>query len=156
MRVARRGLVSVSLLAAWLGVSLVGADVDAQARARTSVVVGEMGARQGGPGAQEDLSSAMRTVLASHPNVTLAEDRRSARFLVSGSVVELDEHEVGDEHEVRCRVSIIVADARGGSVRAMLEGRAGVRGGDDEASLRRTAVRGAVQSALRSLGDRVR
>jgi hypothetical protein len=38
-------------------------------------------------------------------------------------------------------------------MRAMLEGRAGVRGGGTEAAMRRSAMRGAVASALRSIAQ---
>jgi hypothetical protein len=166
MRAARRGAsVRPSVVCRWLagalalGVPLVtGPALDAQTRprGRAAIVVGDTGARTGPPTAREELDVALRTALASHPSVTLSEDRLHARFVVTGSVVELSERDVApDEREVRCRVSIVVADARGGSVRAMLEGRAGVRGGGRGDSLRRSALRGAVASALRSI-DQVR
>jgi hypothetical protein len=169
MRAAWHGLVSLLVLSSALAA---GPAVDAQARpraravarasvaqavgARAAIAVGDFGARAGGVTASDELELAMRSALSTHPRATLAGDRADARFVVTGSVVELSERELADdEREVRCRVSIVVADARGGSVRAMLEGRAGVRGGGSEESLRRSALRGAVQSALRSI-DQVR
>lgn len=145
-------------LAALLSVS---ASLDAQARPRarlgartvapTAIALGHF-APLGERSADGDLEGAIRTALASHPSVTLSADRSHARFLVTGSVVELSHHVLTpQEREVRCRVSVVVADARGGAVRAMLEGRAGVRGGGSEASMRRSAVAGAVASALRSI-----
>jgi hypothetical protein len=166
MRAARRVVsghrsVFSKVLAASLaiGASLVtGPALDAQARprARAAIAVGDTGARTDHPAASEELDVALRTALSTHPSVTLSDDRTHARFVVTGSVVELSERSVAaDEREVRCRVSLVVADARGGSVRAMLEGRAGVRGGGNGESLRRSALRGAVTSALRSI-DQVR
>ncbi|GAB4207287.1 MAG: hypothetical protein OHK0013_24760 [Sandaracinaceae bacterium] len=166
MRAAWRGVSArPSVFGRWLagalalGVTLVtGPTLGAQARprGRAAVAVGDTGARTGPPSAREELDVALRTALASHPSVTLSADRDHARFVVTGSVVELSERDLApDEREVRCRVSIVVADARGGSVRAMLEGRAGVRGGGRGDALRQSALRGAVASALRSI-DQVR
>ncbi len=53
--------------------------------------------------------------------------------------------------EVDCEVSLILADARGGSVRVMLSGRAGARGGADGDGVERAAVGAAVRGALRPL-----
>ncbi len=136
-------------LCSWLALQ---GSLDAQPRPRapTPIALGTFAS-----GREVDstlLESALRSALRSHPSLALSPDRARARFLVTGSVVELSERAVGsDEHEVRCRVSIVVADARGGAVRAMLEGRAGVRGGGSDEAMRRSAVRGAAESALRSL-----
>lgn len=138
------------------------ASLDAQARPRgraplpqrPAIAVGDAGARVGGVHASTELEHALRTALATHPSVTLSADRTHARFVVTGSVVELSAHALAEgEREIRCRVSLVVADAHGGAVRAMLEGRAGVRGGGTEDAMRRSAVRGAVTSALRSIAQ---
>ncbi len=136
------------------------ASLDAQTRprarevanAQTAIAIGDFAPIGGQPGSDNELELAIRSALATHPSVTVSTDRTRARFIVTGSVVELSHRFVAQgEREVRCRVSIVVADARGGSVRAMLEGRAGVRGGGTEDAMRRSAVRGAVASALRSI-----
>jgi hypothetical protein len=138
------------------------ASLDAQSRpharqvasAHTAIAIGDFAPIQGQAGSDNELEQAIRWALSTHPSVTLSPDRTRARFIVTGSVVELSHHLVAQgEREVRCRVSIVVADARGGSVRAMLEGRAGVRGGGTEEAMRRSAVRGAVASALRSIAQ---
>ncbi len=53
--------------------------------------------------------------------------------------------------EVRCEVSLVVTEARGGSIRAMLRGRGGARGSGDAARLSNDALRAAVRGALRPL-----
>lgn len=157
MRSIGRVVVSSSVLVLAFAVS---ASLDAQARprqrgdTRAAIAVGDAGARVGGVDASSELEQALRTALATHPSVTLSPDRSHARFVVTGSVVELSQHALAEgEREIRCRVSLVVADAHGGAVRAMLEGRAGVRGGGTEDAMRRSAVRGAVQSALRSIAQ---
>jgi|GEM_PF-2387888 len=124
----------------------------AQPRARTAVMVADAGARVGGESARTEMDQAMREALATHPTATLTTTASAARYVVTGSVVELDDHVEGADHLVNCRVSIVVAD-RLGNVRAMLEGRAGARGGTGDTTLRRSAVRGAVRSAMRGLGE---
>lgn len=119
---------------------------------QTAIAIGDFAPIAGQRGSEGELEHAIRTALASHPAVTVSPDMQHARFVVTGSVVELSQRVLtGDEREVRCRVSVVVADARGGSVRAMLEGRAAVRGGGTEDAMRRSAVHGAVASALRSI-----
>ncbi len=157
MRKSWRVVVSSSVLVAAFAVT---ASLDAQSRprgrgeTRAAIAVGDAGARAGGPTASSELELALRSALATHPSVTLSPDRTHARFVVTGSVVELSQHPLAEgEREIRCRVSLVVADAHGGAVRAMLEGRAGVRGGGTEDAMRRSAVRGAVTSALRSIAQ---
>ena len=99
------------------------------------------------------LEEAMRTELERSPDLQVV-TARNAELVLRGTVVE---HRLrvmhGGEVEVRCEVSVVVADARGGSIRAMLRGRAGARGGDDSASLRENALRAAVRGALRPLAS---
>ena len=83
------------------------------------------------------------------PSLRLAETSR-ARYVLRGSVTRLDRRASGDEVQVRCEVSLIVSEARGGSIRMMLQGRAGARG-DDGDSLERAALEAAVRGALRPL-----
>ena len=116
-----------------------------------SIAVGETAATAGGPEMAGALEDALSTEIASRRDVRLTEDARRARWVVRGSVVQLEEHEVADGLEVRCEVSLIVADARGGSVRAMLQGRAGARGVDDPERLARAALQAAVRGALRPI-----
>lgn len=120
-----------------------------------TIAVGETAAREGGPEIAGALGDALSTEIAARRDIRLAADARRARWVVRGSVVQLQEREVADGIEVRCEVSLIVADARG-SVRAMLQGRAGARGIDDPDRLARAALRAAVRGALRPLGTQLR
>lgn len=120
-----------------------------------SIAVGETGAQVGGERAADALESSITRAISSRRDVRLATDERRARWVVRGSVVQLDRRDVADGIEVRCAVSLIVSDARG-SVRAMLEGRAGARGVDDPERLAQAALDGAVRGALRPLGTQLR
>ncbi|MFN7697814.1 MAG: hypothetical protein ACK6CU_03115 [Deltaproteobacteria bacterium] len=149
-------------LALTLGLFVGAAALDAQSRpraravanAQTAIALGEFASVGGQAGSDNELELAIRSALTTLPSVTVSPDRARARFVVTGSVVELTHHVLAQgEREVRCRVSIVVSDARGGAVRAMLEGRAGVRGGGTEQSMRRSAMRGAVASALRTIAQ---
>ncbi len=95
---------------------------------------------------------AVREVLAGTPEVDVV-GRGRAELELRASVAELERRQGDDGMEVRARVTVIVSDARGGAVRAMLTGRAGARGGSDVEQLSRNALRGAVRSALRSLSQ---
>jgi len=119
------------------------------------VAVGETGATTGGPRMARALSAALARALDGRADVRLT-GRRQAQLVVRGSVVRLERRHRARELEVRCEVSLIVADARGGSIRAMLRGRAGARGGGDAAHLSDSALRAAVRSALRPLAARGR
>ena len=96
------------------------------------------------------IRGAMHEVLEGTPEVRVV-SRGRAELELRGTVAELERREHHDGLEIRARVTVIVADARGGAVRAMLTGRAGARGGSDSERLSQNALRGAVRGALRSL-----
>jgi hypothetical protein len=121
-----------------------------------AIAVGEMGATSGGPAAADALKNALQRALADRRDVRLAPDPRRARYVVSGSVVQLEQRNVSDGLEVRCAVSLVVANAHGGAVRAFLSGRAGARGVDDPDRLTRAALEAAIRGALRRLGTQLR
>ncbi|CAG0975346.1 hypothetical protein ARNL5_02022 [Anaerolineae bacterium] len=122
-------------------------------RGRLRVAVGETGSSvtESGPGA---LSQALLHELESRGDVQLAA-RGRAELVGGGSIVRLDRVTHGGEVEVRCEVSLIVSEARGGAIRAMLRGRAGARGGGDAERLSQSALAAAVRGALRPLGNGV-
>lgn len=120
----------------------VGAAADAQGRS-LRVAVGAVGS--------EGLSDALTEAIETHPGVDLAPVPR-AEVVLRGSIVRWERHRVANQTEVRCEVSVIVADARGGSIRAMLRGRGGARGGGSAERLSHDALRAAVRGALRPLG----
>ncbi|MEC7524922.1 MAG: hypothetical protein VYE22_33890 [Myxococcota bacterium] len=111
------------------------------------VAVGETGGAQ-----RQALAGAISEALDRAPDVRLAPAGR-ADLVVRGSIVRLERTRVAEGLEVRCEVSLVVADARGGAVRAMLRGRAGARGGTDVARLQGNALRAAVRGALRPLAQ---
>ncbi|MEM1417647.1 MAG: hypothetical protein AAGH15_22305, partial [Myxococcota bacterium] len=75
---------------------------------------------------------------------------RAARWVLHSRVTRID---VSAER-VRCEVSVVVAERRGGAVRAMLSGRASGHGASTD-ELRTRVVRAAVKGALRPLGSRL-
>lgn len=119
---------------------------------RTSVVaVGETAAQTSSPEDAGALHDALVREIGRLPSLRLAETRH-ARYVLRGSVTRLDRRPQGRDVEVRCEISLTVADARGGSIRMMLSGRAGARGTDAE-SLERAALEAAVHGALRPLSS---
>ena len=72
---------------------------------------------------------------------------RDARWVVRGSVTQLSRDPVPNGLEVHCAVSLIVADARGGAVRVLLNGHASARGDDGDA-LATMALTAAVREAI--------
>ena len=117
---------------------------------RTSMVsVGETGAQTASPEDAGALREALVREIGRLPNIQLAATNH-ARYVVRGAVTRLDRRALGDDVEVRCEVSLVVADARGGSIRMMLSGRAGARGDDGDA-LEHAALEAAVRGALRPL-----
>jgi hypothetical protein len=123
--------------------------------ARLPVSVGDTGAVVGGSPVADALEVALHDAIAARPDLRDESLPRRARYVVTGSVTELHTEATSGGHEVRIAVSIVVAD-RGGSVRAMLAGRAGASGGDDPSRLTESAMRAAVRSAMRPLGATLR
>lgn len=148
----RAGSGAVALVMCWSVLFAARAAGDAP----PSIAVGETASEVGGPAVATALSTSIERAISSRRDVRLSHDQRRARWVVRGSVVSLDRREVEDGLEVRCAVSLIVTDGRGGSVRAMLEGRAGARGVDDPDRLAQAALDAAVRGALRPLGTQLR
>lgn len=115
------------------------------------VAVGETGAQTSSPRDAGALRDALVREIGRLPSLRLAEPNR-ARYVVRGSITQLDRRARGSEVEVRCEVSLVVSEARGGSIRMMLSGRAGARGGNGE-SLEHAALEAAVHGALRPLSS---
>lgn len=115
----------------------------------TRIAVGAVAANEGGTTAARALSRALAEALEAQPHVDVT-PRRRAELVLRGSVLRLERTRVGSGLEVRCEVSVVVTDG-GGSIRAMLRGRGGARGGGDPARLSSDALRAAVRGALRPL-----
>ncbi len=124
----------------------------ASAQRTTGVAIEDTGAAVGGAHAAEALDGALHEALGTQPGLRLVEGRGTARYRITGSIVEWDSREVVDGHEFRCAVSIVVADQHG-AVRAMLSGRAAARGEGDMGALSERALLAATRSALRPLAD---
>jgi hypothetical protein len=148
----RAGSGAVALVMCWSVLFAAHAAGDAP----PSIAVGEMGSQVGGTRVADALGLSVERAITSRRDVRLAREGSRARWVVRGSVVQLDRRTVADGLEVRCAVSLIVTDGRGGSVRAMLEGRAGARGVDDPDRLAQAALDAAVRGALRPLGTQLR
>ncbi len=133
-----RGLAAA--VAAWAVLCALPTDASAHRRVRVTVV------------SDPAIADAMREILATTPEVDVVPAPR-AELELRGVVAELRHQTLHDIVEVRARVTVVVADARGGAVRAMLTGRAGARGGGDVDRLSQNALRAAVRGALRSLGQ---
>ena len=121
---------------------------------RLAVAIGDTGAVVGGDDAAAALGEALAAALEDRDDLRIS-DAGHARYVVTASVTELTARDAGAEREVRIAVSVVVAD-RGGSVRAMLAGRAGARGEDTADVLAERAMLAAVRGALRPLGDTLR
>lgn len=102
---------------------------------------------------REALSAVLRDEVERAPDLTLVEDAAGADLVLRGSVTRMEHAERHDSHEVRCEVSLIVAEAEIGAIRATLRGRAGAASRARHARLERDAMRGAVRGALRPLGS---
>ena len=116
------------------------ADASAHRRVRVTVV------------SEPTIEDAMRAALAGAPELDVV-PRARAELELRGTVNEVRRRHLSDGVEVSARVTVVVADARGGAVRAMLTGRAGARGGGDPERLTRSALDAAVRTALRSFSD---
>jgi hypothetical protein len=149
-KLAARPAVAVALAVAALCVAVV---TEAQRSPSLRVAIGEVATNDGDPGTVQAFSQALSEALAAQPAVALTPTRR-AQVVLRGSVVRWDRRNVEGGLEVRCEVSLVVADARGGSIRAMLSGRGGARGAGDPARLSANALRAAVRGALRPLATR--
>lgn len=116
-----------------------------------SVAVGETAALAEAAVLAPELRAALADELAHRPEMRLA-PMRSASLVVRGSITRLERVRSGDHGQVRCEVSLIIAERRGGSVRAMVRGRASAQGTLGIA-LDRAVIRAAVRGALRPLGQ---
>jgi hypothetical protein len=148
-RLAARFVPTIALAAA---VSCVPSVASARGRPLLRIAIGEVAAVEGGAAAARALSRALAEAIEAQPDADLAPMRR-AELVLRGSVVRIERSAVAGGLEVRCEVSVIVADARGGAIRAMLRGRGGARGDGDPARLSDDALRAAVRGALRPLSS---
>jgi hypothetical protein len=143
------GVLSRAALAAFV-IAVVSTPVQAQSLLR--VAVGQTGSTVGARSA-EALSETLQAELAARTDIELATNVR-AQIVVGGAVVSFERTTRGDQIEIHCEVSLIVSDARGGAIRAMLRGRGGARG-SDATQLSRDALRAAVRGALRPLASQL-
>lgn len=120
-------------------------------RSPVNVAIGELsGAR-----VPMAFSRAVGEALEAHPEVRVTSSS-GADLVVRGSIVSMRQTRVDGNTEIRCEVSMVVADARGGAIRAMLHGRGGARGDGAVDRLSHDALRAAVRGALRPLGQQGR
>jgi hypothetical protein len=120
----------------------------AEGQTATPIAIGTIGAHAGATSdaVRLELESALEQAGGFHivPNAR-------ADYVIRGAVVRLDDRDIPGGHEVQCEVSLLVSDARGERVRALLTGRAGARGGGAIERVRGAAIRAAMRSAIRPL-----
>lgn len=119
-----------------------------------TVAVGPTGSAVRSRAAGRALRDALSQELDELGGVRLA-SASAARYVVHGSVTRLERTTVPDGIEVHAEVSLIVSERSRGTVRMMLSGRAGARGGDP-LRLEEVAVQAAVRGALRPLPQSLR
>lgn len=96
------------------------------------------------------LNDSMHDNLSQQRGVQLV-SREQADFVIWGAVTHLSNRVQQGEREVDCNVSVIVAEARGGSIRFTLAGRAVARGDVRSNALTNEAMTAAVRGALTPL-----
>ena len=120
----------------------------------STIEVGDVSAPapNAGPAAIRELRRALEGAA-----LTMGRGRQSRGALVlAGAVTRLEQERRGGRLRVRCEISVVVSEARGGQVRALLTGRAMTEGGLPRTAaeldgLERGVVSSAAQSALQRL-----
>src|SRR5262245_6778304 len=85
------------------------------------IAVGDTGSAVG-PRSAQALSDTLTREIAAREDVVLTAPGR-ADYVVGGAVVRYERTSQNGQLEIHCEVSLVVTDARGGSIRAMLHGR---------------------------------
>ncbi len=144
---------SIGLLA--LGVVTLGAarPSSAQRLEALRVAVGETAALVDAARLVPELRDALAAEVSMNPRLRLSAPS-AARVVVRGSITRLERTSIGARGHVRCEISLVVAERRAGTVRALLRGQASAQGAPGEA-LDRAVIRAAVRGALGSLDRRV-
>jgi hypothetical protein len=140
-------LFSVAVVTLW---SSWGTEADGQTRPHTLVAIGALGSTVPGARATTRLHEAIRRQLKTVSGVREA-PRTRARYILEGSVTRLERRRAQGGTEVKCEVSLLLSEKTGGSVRALLDGRAGATGEGPTERLESAALQGAVRGALRRL-----
>jgi hypothetical protein len=126
---------------------LLASTTPAQADDREVVVVGEVATRV--TRAKVDLPAALRRALEREiASLHVAPSDRSKRYVLSASIVKLEERNAGAAGGVACAVSAVLRERRSGAIRAVITGRAEVAQDGDDAELMvlDATVRGAIAS----------
>jgi hypothetical protein len=119
----------------------------ARAEERGPVVIGEVATRV--TRARVDLPAALRRALEREiAALHVVGTKRSKRYVLSASIVKLEQRHAGAAGGVECAVSAVLREGRSGAIRAILTGRAEAEqdGEDAELMVLDAAVRGAVSS----------
>ncbi len=119
----------------------------ARAEDRGPVVIGEVATRV--TRARVDLPAALRRALEREiAALHVVGTKRSKRYVISASIVKLEQRNAGTAGGVECAVSAVLREGRSGAIRAVLTGRAEAEqdGEDAELMVLDAAVRGAVSS----------
>ena len=81
---------------------------------------------------------------------------RAKRVIVSVALVRLDTLAEPRATDATCVVSATLRDARGGTVFAILEGKARAKSGEAQSSVERSALQGALHGALARIPEVLR
>jgi len=144
------GALSLALLLALCAYPSASGSAQARRAQAISVALGELGSLSGDEGQRDALRDALSAELGRMRELQV-EPAARARFVLRGSIVRLDREQAGEGERVRCEVSLIVAERRGGAVRMMLTGRAAAEGGPNRGDLEGAVLQAAVRGALRPL-----
>lgn len=117
------------------------------------VAVGETAALPEAGSLVPELREALSAEMSMNPRLRLSAPR-AARLVIRGSITRLERSSVDGRGQVRCEISLVVAERRAGTVRALLRGQARAQGTPGEA-LDRAVVRAAVRGALGRFDGRV-
>lgn len=122
----------------------------AVARRMVRVALESHAAADADPSTRDALTASMISALAQQRGLQVV-PRERADFVLWGSVTQLSDRATRGEQEVDCKVSVIVAEAAGGSIRFTLAGRAVARGRSSARDLTSQALGAAVRGALTPL-----
>jgi hypothetical protein len=127
---------------------------DARAADGAPVVLGEVGTRV--TRANVDLPLLLRRALERELARLPALRARAKHYVLSASLVTLDDKISGQSGTVQCAVSAVLRDAKSGAIYAILEGRARTEHQGEAGPAELGAVEAAARGAVASLPDAIR
>lgn len=146
----RRFTVSIALMLAWWAIQAATGPNHATARPSIRVALEANRAEPADAATVRALTDSIQASIKQQAGIELVA-REHADFVLWGAVTGLSDHVTRGQRVVDCKVSVIVADAVGGSIRFTLAGRAVARGDVRSSALTSEAMGAAVHGALSPL-----